>query len=136
MKPKYLYAAITFIAVIVVLVMLVANSIPASSAPRANPTSDARGALAEQDEAQVDAGVLIPTTTIVSTASEKTSLPDGPSLLESRCARCHIPQKLMQIERSRAEWELILAKMEALGVELSEPEKIVLLDYLSTIDEP
>lgn len=137
MKPKYLYAAITFIAVIVVLVLLVANSIPASTVHRTNPTPDAREALAERiEEEQADAEVPIPTASTESTASETTPSPDGASLLESRCARCHIPQKLIQIERSRTEWEMILAKMEVLGVQLSEPEKIILLDYLSTIDEP
>jgi hypothetical protein len=58
----------------------------------------------------------------------------GAEILSSLCARCHLPALLEQIEKPRAEWEAILERMAGQGVQLSEPEKDILLDYLAAAD--
>jgi cytochrome c5 len=65
-----------------------------------------------------------------------TSPPDGASLLNSRCARCHTVELIKQTEQTRTEWENTLAQMEEMGVTLSDDEKIVLIDYLTGVDKP
>jgi LSD1 subclass zinc finger protein len=69
-------------------------------------------------------------------ANQETSLQDGASLLNSRCARCHTVELIKQSKQTRAEWENTLAKMQKMGVTLSDDEKIVLVDYLTGVDEP
>jgi LSD1 subclass zinc finger protein len=68
--------------------------------------------------------------------TEETSLRDGASLLNSRCARCHTVELIKQTNQTRTEWENTLAQMEKMGVTLSEDEKIVLIDYLTGVDKP
>jgi LSD1 subclass zinc finger protein len=68
--------------------------------------------------------------------NQETSLQDGASLLNSRCARCHTVELIKQTRQTRAEWGNTLAQMEKMGVTLSEDEKIVLIDYLTGVDKP
>ena len=69
-------------------------------------------------------------------ATQETSLQDGASLLNSRCARCHTVELIKQTKHTRAEWGNTLAQMEKIGVTLSEDEKIVLIEYLTTVVKP
>lgn len=69
-------------------------------------------------------------------ANQGPSLQDGASLLNSRCARCHNVELIKQTKQTRAEWGSTLAQMENMGVSLSDDEKIVLIDYLTGVDEP
>jgi cytochrome c5 len=68
--------------------------------------------------------------------TQATSLQDGDSLINSRCARCHTVELLKQTKQTRAEWENTLAQMANTGVNLSDEEKIVLIDFLTDIDTP
>ena len=68
--------------------------------------------------------------------NQETSLEDGASLLNSRCARCHTVELIKQTKHTRAEWGNILAQMEKIGVTLSEDEKIVLIEYLTAVIKP
>ncbi len=68
--------------------------------------------------------------------NEETSLQDGASLLNSRCARCHTVELIKQTKHTRAEWGNTLAQMEKMGVTLSDDEKIVLIEYLTAVDKP
>lgn len=63
-------------------------------------------------------------------------LQDGQSLLEGHCAACHVVPSLIRLEKSRPEWDMTLAQMKEMGVHLSDEEKDVLLDFLSTPDKP
>jgi len=56
----------------------------------------------------------------------------GPSLLEKHCAACHAEQALELNRKSRSEWEITLEKMKNFGLELSQEEQDILLDYLET----
>jgi hypothetical protein len=69
-------------------------------------------------------------------AAQETSLQDGASLINSRCARCHTVELLKQTKQTPAEWENALAQMKKMGVTLSDDEKIVLIDYLTGVDKP
>jgi cytochrome c5 len=68
--------------------------------------------------------------------TQETSLQDGASLINSRCARCHTAELIKQTKQTRAEWENTLAQMEKMGVTLTDDEKIVLIDHLIGVDEP
>ena len=68
--------------------------------------------------------------------NQETSIQDGASLLNSRCARCHTVELIKQTKHTRAEWEDTLAQMEKMSVTLSDDEKIVLIDYLTGVDKP
>jgi LSD1 subclass zinc finger protein len=68
--------------------------------------------------------------------NRETSLQDGASLVNSRCARCHTVELIKQTTQTRAEWGNTLTRMEKMGVTLSDDEKIVLIDYLIGTDEP
>jgi LSD1 subclass zinc finger protein len=68
--------------------------------------------------------------------NQETSLQDGASLLNIRCAQCHTVELIKQTNQTRAEWENTLAQMEKMGVTLSNDEKIVLIDYLTGVDKP
>jgi LSD1 subclass zinc finger protein len=73
-------------------------------------------------------------TTLVVT--QETSLQDGASLLNIRCAQCHTVELIKQTNQTRAEWENTLAQMKTMGVNLSADEKIVLIEYLTDISRP
>ena len=89
----------------------------------------------ESVEVRVDDGAgSLPTTEAAD--YQIAPLQDGKSLLESRCARCHLVDTLEQMEKSRDEWEGILAQMERIGVQISDREEAVLLDHLTKINEP
>jgi hypothetical protein len=136
MRPKYLFITISFVtAIAVILVMLATGFIPLDTFTKINPQSGARDVPVESVEVQDDAGAFI-SSTIEPPATQVTLLQDGPSLLESHCARCHSTQRITKIKKSYAEWEKALAQMEAMGVHLDESEKVVLLNYLAAADKP
>ncbi len=136
MRPKYLFTIIGFVtAIAVILVMLAIGFIPLDPFTKINPQSGARDVPVESVEVQDDGGAFI-SSTIEPPANEVTLLQDGPSLLESHCARCHSTQRITHIKKSYAEWEKALAQMEAMGVHLDESEKVVLLNYLAAADKP
>lgn len=57
---------------------------------------------------------------------------NGPSLLEKHCAACHTVQFIELNRKSSSDWEITLEKMENLGLQLSQEERDILLDYLET----
>jgi cytochrome c5 len=131
MQLRYFFFAI----VVVVLVMFAANSISASAVPSTNSTSGLQDALEERVEIQTDYGALN-STTKEPAASQAAPPQNGLLILESRCAKCHTAQWLKQTKKTRTEWEKTLAQMGRMGVQLSDTEKDILLDYLVFIVEP
>jgi hypothetical protein len=67
--------------------------------------------------------------------TQEMSINDGRPILENICAQCHLVQSLLEIKKSRIEWEGVLQQMEIMGVHLSENEKVTLLDYLATSEK-
>lgn len=68
--------------------------------------------------------------------SPEIPLPDAQVVLQSHCTRCHMMGWLTQIKQPRSDWETILKRMESFKVNLTDPEKTALLDYLAKSDEP
>ncbi len=59
------------------------------------------------------------------------SRPEGETLLQRRCTRCHEKSKIVALERTRDEWSQKVDQMIAFGAELTEDERETLLDYLA-----
>lgn len=136
MRPKYLFITISFVMVLaVVLVMLAIGFIPLRGGNQINPQPEARGAPVEHVDVQIATSTFIPSTK-APPVSQKVSLQDGPSLLESHCAQCHPTQGLEKTQKSYAEWEKSLSHMETMGVHLDESEKTILLKYLAVTANP
>ncbi|MGD1992274.1 MAG: hypothetical protein PVI59_03690 [Anaerolineae bacterium] len=57
--------------------------------------------------------------------------PSGQQLLEDRCTGCHSLDRVRNSERTRAEWEDVVEWMMTYGVELTDQEKEILVDYLA-----
>ncbi len=137
MQSKKLITII-FLAIIsiVIIVLFAACSIPANTKLLNDSSSEYREALADPLDSQV-VNPANPTSTTV-TLETPTVIPQSGArlLLEKHCTRCHLTQWIEQIEAPSTEWESIMAQMERLGVNLSEDEKGVLLNYLATTNVP
>jgi len=118
-----------------ILILLAACSNPSRTVSRTNLPSDAREELAKGVETQTGAGAFVSATKEVA-AFSGTPMPDGPSLLEKHCARCHAGQFLEQINKPRTEWEKTLAQMESMGVQMDDSDKVELINYLAAAQEP
>jgi hypothetical protein len=57
--------------------------------------------------------------------------PSGQELLTDRCTGCHSLDRVRNSERSRGEWEDVVEWMETYGVELTDEEQEILVDYLA-----
>lgn len=136
MRPGNFFITIIFNAFfVVVLAMQASCAAPQSIATQTGSPPGARDALTEQITSQADASEL------VSAAREPDIyqgrlMQDGLTLLKSRCTMCHAPEWFGQFEKSPAEWETVLERMKSLGVQLSDTEKDILLDYLVAADKP
>jgi hypothetical protein len=136
MRPRHLSIPFIFGAVFaVILVLLASCSIPPNSATQVDSPNDVQDALVEHVAVQGDPGAIV-SATMEPAASQAIPVPDGPALLKTHCVRCHVITSLDQIEKPRNEWENALARMEAMGVNLSDTEKEVLLNYLAVADQP
>ena len=121
-RTRSMFLAISSVTIFaLVLVLLAANSMPASDA------------TPEQVEVQTSAGAPNPIT-VDPSASQVAPLPEAPSLIANQCNRCHTDQWLDQIKKTPAEWEEALAKMKWMGVRLSDAERIALIEYLAIAD--
>lgn len=136
MRPRYLLLAIIFAFIIAaILVLFAAGSLPPRAGAQINPPPGAQDALVERAEVQTDGNTNV-TATIGPALTAAMPLQDGPSIVERYCARCHGAQGLGQIKKSPAEWEKALARMESMGVRLSDAERDVLVNYLAGDDSP
>jgi mono/diheme cytochrome c family protein len=103
--------------------------------PETIPLADQQAAQAGSEDIQIQAGAHTPASPEPA-ATQETPLPDGASLLESHCGQCHVPQWLEKMHKPRAEWEKIVVQMQAIGVQLSDSEEAVLIDYLASMAGP
>ena len=122
----------TFVAA---LALLAVNSIPASTIPLAKTKLDGQGVQPKRSEIPTEVGPLNLSTQATISSPER-ALQEGPLLLETRCTQCHSLETVLQIKKTRAEWERTLSQMESLNVKISDSEKKVLLDYLTSVDDP
>jgi hypothetical protein len=122
-------------AFVAALVLLAAKSIPANTIPLSKTKSDVEGVQTKRSEVptEVDSSNLSTQAPIL---SPETALQEGPLLLQTRCTQCHSLQSVLQVKKTRTEWEKTLSKMESFNVKISDAEKKVLLDYLTIVDNP
>lgn len=59
------------------------------------------------------------------------SQPSGQQLLQERCTGCHSLDRVRNLEHTREEWVDIVEWMETYGVELTDEEQEILVDYLA-----
>lgn len=132
MRPRYFFVTmISNVAFAVILTLLASCSGPPNIADQIEPRPDVRDALAEHVAVQDDTGETAETV-----ASQAAATQDGLTLLKTNCAACHVTAWFDQFEKTRSEWEMALDRMEAMGVQLSDAEKDILLDYLAVADKP
>lgn len=127
MRPKILLVTIIFTTIFLILAGCSAST--SARDPDKSPT-DGQDALVELANDTSNTSTLVPATADLP-ASQAAPLLDGQSLLERHCARCHMLKLIQQVEKSRSDWEKTLEQMAALGVQIDESEKDVLLNYLS-----
>lgn len=131
MRPRHTFFTMFVASILgVLLVLLVAHLKPAGTIPPTVSTSGGLDGPMDVRGVQENAGVP-DFETKEPIASKVTPPPDGASLLESHCIRCHTVQWIKQYEKPRTDWERILMQMAAKGAFLNEAEKVVLLDYLT-----
>ena len=117
------------------LLLLAANSIPPSTLPLSKTQSAVQGVQTKHSEVPTEVGSSN-LSMQAPTSSPETALEEGQLLLQTRCTQCHPLQKILQVKKTRTEWENALSKMESFNVKISDTEKKVLLDYLTTIENP
>jgi hypothetical protein len=136
MRSNTIFVSLFFIILLAaVLVLLVGGYFPPGTIIKTKEPAAVQDLQVEPVEDPVEADVLISNPTETATAQLTPEL-DGQSLLQSRCGRCHVVEKLEQIEKTRSEWEKAVGLMKWMGVRLSDAEKAVLFDYLTATDEP
>jgi hypothetical protein len=136
MRPGNFFIAFICDAVLIALLAMQAScAAPPGIGTQIASPPDAREARMENTASQADGGELVPAIRELD-AVQETPMQDGPALLKSHCARCHATAWFDQIDKSRAEWETVLERMKSLGVQLSDTEKDILLDYLVAANQP
>ena len=136
MRQRHFHNTVIFtLALLLITGALVSCSHPRQTTNKTKVPADAQVAAIDhasvQFEARENFPVIIATTTV-----QEMSINDGHTILENICAQCHLVQSLLQIKKSRPEWEGVLQQMEMMGVHLSNIDKSVLLDYLVATEEP
>ncbi|MGE5221312.1 MAG: hypothetical protein ACM3PY_02670 [Omnitrophica WOR_2 bacterium] len=131
MRPKRLYF-FAFFMIVGASILIVRTAGPPSSATSTGVTANISEEPLEQRDLQVDARTDAPAITEPAAVTAR-PLPEGASLLESRCSGCHTIQTVEQAKKTRPEWEMTLNRMQLFGVHLSNPEKTILLDYLTSL---
>jgi mono/diheme cytochrome c family protein len=136
MRLRYVLISFFFNAVFAVILALLAScSAPQDIDKQLNSSPEVKDSLVEQVAFQVDSSSLV-SATMELVESQETPMQNGLELLNSNCVGCHNLAWFGQTEKSRAEWEKGLERMEAMGVNLSDAEKALLLDYLTAPDKP
>jgi mono/diheme cytochrome c family protein len=136
MYRKQLTTKVLWVAVLAAATVLSgACSLARGAGPETIPISDQQAGQGGSEDVQTQAGSHTPASPEPAVTQE-TAPADGASLLESHCGQCHVPQWLEKMHKPRAEWEKIVVQMEAIGVQLSDSEEDVLIDYLASMDEP
>jgi hypothetical protein len=136
MRPRYFFVTmVSNVAFAVILTLLASCSGPPDIAHPIEPPPDVRDAQADQIAFQDDTGEPISETT-ETILSQATPMLDGMTLLNSNCSACHVTAWFDQIEKTRPKWEMALDRMEGMGVQLSDAERDILLDYLAVADKP
>ncbi len=102
---------------------------PSPTRPQPSPTAvEATPTGTPQPEAPTATPEEEPTAT--SDPAGAIDEPEGPVLLEERCTACHNLARVESAQKSRESWADTVDRMIGYGVELSDAERTILLDYL------
>jgi hypothetical protein len=123
---RNIFRAVIFI----LLTSLAACSIAQNVSTQISTSTDTQDAPVEQIIRRVETSAPL-STTIEPLTTQTAPMRAGQVLLRSRCTGCHGNESYEQIEKSPSEWEMILNQMIAMGVNLNDTEKNVLLNYLT-----
>lgn len=61
---------------------------------------------------------------------------DGAALLQERCSVCHSPDMSTHAGKTKDSWERTVTTMIGKGAQLTDAEKLVLVDYLAATYAP
>jgi len=56
---------------------------------------------------------------------------DGATLLQERCTACHTLERVESARKAPEEWEQTVDRMVRRGAQLTEAERVVLVEYLA-----
>ena len=78
--------------------------------------------------------LTLPVFLLLQNALAEVTLPDGTGkdVVYKRCQSCHQLTKIEGKKHSAAEWEQIIGRMIQHGLNISQQEKNMVLDYLAT----
>ncbi len=140
------FSATAFVAALVVLAAFAisAGTIPLArtdaqgvkTEPATVPTEAGPSSLPTQAPRQAPTQAPTQVPTQAPTPSPETALQEGQLFLQTRCTKCHELQWLLQVKKTRAEWEKTLLEMGKSNVTISDAERNALLDYLTSVDKP
>ena len=81
-------------------------------------------------------GLLVVFTLSASVAPEALASKEGAALLEERCSVCHPTTRPKSKHKTAEQWEATVSRMMEKGARLTEDEKKILLDHLSSSYKP
>ena len=63
--------------------------------------------------------------------TEEPATPEGQVLMEERCTGCHSLGRVQSAQKTREAWTATVDRMIGYGTQLSDAERLLLLDYLA-----
>lgn len=136
MKPKYTLIVAIVVAIPVVLLMInTADSGSPGTSPTIMPPSSTASEQVELRGRSVETKTPL---TATPEAEDSLIVPEGSgaTLLQTHCAQCHSVKLLEHTRKSRADWEKTLSRMERHSGPLSDAEKLLVLEHLTTSAKP
>jgi len=133
LSVKFFIGLIIVALLVTALVLFSDRIFPQNTGTPANPPTSFEDDL---EGNSIDETVQSTSVTPESAESLVISQEDGLTLLNTHCSKCHVTSKLLQLKKSRADWEMTLAQMETLGVRLTGEERSILLNNLLSAANP
>jgi cytochrome c5 len=72
-----------------------------------------------------------PTTAVSTATSAGAAVLDGATLVDTRCTTCHTTDRIKQAHKTRDQWDQTVTNMINKGAQLTDAEKVALVDYLA-----
>jgi len=78
------------------------------------------------------AGAMLAAASVIAQAppQETTTQDPGEPMFTATCSKCHTPERILAVRRTRTDWEGILEKMTKLGAPVTDENYDTLMDYL------
>ena len=72
-----------------------------------------------------------PVPTEAPATQEVSPIPDGKTLLQERCTRCHDLGRVERAKKTEEEWKVTVERMVGKGAQLSQAEQELVIQYLA-----